>query len=582
MPQDELVLTRLEGSEGLSELFEFRIDALSEKSNIDFNSAIGVNCAVSISSYGKTRDINGMLVATQWTGMQHNLYSYRLVLRPWLWMLSRSGGCRMFKDKTVPQIIKEVFDGHGAIAKFSSKLEDSDHPKRKYCVQYRESDLNFVCRLMEEEGIYYYFKHSAEKHELFMTDSRAGHENKLNGEALPYRPVTGRQRRKEEQVFNWFTERTFNTGKIVLKDYDFKEPGNQLLSEKVHGGGYKNAEMEMFDYPGRYKEGKLGDTLAKVRLEAEQGADKHCQATGDAINLVPGYMCKLAEHPEASLNSRYLILRATHTFVSDAYSSTAQLDAEEVYTGHYEFLPADIPYRAPLITPRPVVHGPQTAVVVGEGDIDVDVDGCIMVKFHWDREGKDSRRVRVAQVWSGNKWGGIYIPRVGQEVIVQFVEGDPDRPMVIGTVYNEDNKTPYPLPKEKTISGVKSRSSPSGGYNEFVFDDKAGSELVRLHAEKDMGAVIEHDEKREVKNDQHIDIGNDQKIDVGNTLKITAGTLIELVVGESKITMDGGSITISSPTITVKAGMKLDATSPMTTVKGTATLTLQGGMVLIN
>jgi len=581
---DKLVLARLEGSEGLSDLFEFRVDALSETAGIDFNPAIGTNCCVKIQNYqNPPRFINGIMVGTQWTGMQYQLYSYRLIMRPWLWLLSRAGGCRMFKEKSIPDIIKDVFGKHGGFAKFETKLT-GDYPALKYCVQYRESDLNFVSRLMEAAGIYYFFKHTEQDHVLVLCDSLSAHEPKESGETIDYRPIPGRQRRKEENLFNWFPERTFNTGKVVLKDYDFWQPGNSLICEKALGGGYQNDSLEMFDYPGKYKESGLGNDYVKVRLESEQAADKRCQATGDAVSCVPGYLCKLAEHPQDSQNKRYLITRASHTFVSDTYRSTDSIAAEEAYTGHYEFLPSDVPFRAPIVTPRPVVHGPQTAVVVGkEGEeIDVDEDGCIMVKFHWDREEQQSRRVRLAQVWSGNKWGGIYIPRIGQEVIVQFVEGDPDRPMVIGTVYNADNPVPYDLPSKKTIAGVKSKSTPGSGYNEFIFDDAAGQELIRMHGQKDLSSVIEHDEYREVKNDVERKTGKDEKVDVGNTLKVTAGTLIELTVGQSKIKMQPGSISITSPKITIKADMTLDAIGNITTVKGNATLVLKGGVVLIN
>ena len=582
--KDKLVLTRVEGSEGLSDLFEFRVDALSETAGIDFNPAIGTNCCVKAQNYkNPPRYINGILVATQWTGTQDKLYSYRLIMRPWLWLLSRTGNCRIFKNKSIPDIIQDVFSKHGGFAKFENKLANN-YPKIKYCVQYRESDLNFVSRLMEMAGIYYFFKHTEQQHTLVLCDSLSAHEPKEGGETLIYRSLPGRQRRKEENLFNWFPERTFNTGKLVLKDYDFKQPGKSLKCEKSLGGGYQNDMLEMFDYPGKYKDQDLGDDYAKVRLESEQAADKRCQAVGDAMSCVPGYLCKLAEHPQDSENKRYIITKASHTFVSDVYRSTDAMASEEIYNGHYEFLPADIPFRAPIVTPRPVVHGPQTAVVVGkEGEeIDVDEDGCIMVKFHWDRDEQDSRRVRVAQIWSGNTWGGIVIPRIGQEVIVQFIEGDPDRPMVIGTVYNADNPVPYKLPGKKTIAGVKSKSTPGSGYNEFIFDDAAGKELIRMHAQKDLSSVIEHDESRNVGNDVQRTTGNDEKVAVGNTLRVDAGTLIELTVGQSKIKMDPGSITITSPMITIKADMTLDAIGTVTTVKGNALLVLKGGLVMIN
>jgi type VI secretion system secreted protein VgrG len=408
-----------------------------------------------------------------------------------------------------------------------------------------------------------------------LADSKSSHIAKPGGAKLVYRPITGKQRRNMEHVYTWTAERRFNTGKIVLNDYDFWRPGASLLSEKVASASYQNAKLEKYDYPGRYKEKSLGDHFAKIRLEAEQAHDHRCQSTGDAVSVIPGYLVDLQEHPQSSQNRGYLTVSAAHSYVSDRYRTTGMIDASELYQGRYEFLPDDVPFRAPPISPKPVVYGPQTAKVVGEGEIDVDKDGCIMVQFHWDRKKQMSRRVRIAQVWSGKSWGGIFIPRVGQEVVVEFVEGDPDRPLVVGTVYNRDNQVPYPLPSKKTVAGLKSNSSEGGdGFNEFVFDDKKGSELVRLHAQKNMEAVIENDEARK--------IGHDITVKVGNVMTVEAGRKIELKVAASKIIIEPKGITIQAPTITIKADATLDATSPLTTVKGTAILTLKGGLVLIN
>ena len=572
--KDALLLSRFDGTEGLSELFEYRIEALSVEPIPSFDKAIGANCCVSIKHYGgRTRHFNGVLVNTHWLGRQHEYYSYRLVLRPWLWLLSRTSNCRTFADKSALEIVKDVFGKHG-FAKFVSRTKEN-YPKLKYCVQYRESDLNFVCRLMEEAGIYFYFDHSESGHQLVLADSKTSHDEKAGGAELIYRPITGTQRRIMEHLFLWHPERRFNTGKVVLNDYDFWRPGANLLSQNQSGGAYQNAKLEVYDYPGKYKDKSVGDTYAKVRLQAEQATDRRCQAEGDAPSLVPGCMIDLKEHPGSGENRRYLTVNAAHTFVSDTYRSTAQPLAEEIYQGHYEFLPDDVPFRAPPVTPKPIIYGPQTAKVAGKGEIDVDKDGCIMVQFHWDRDKQNSRRVRIAQIWSGKAWGGIVIPRVGQEAVVEFIEGDPDRPLVIGTVYNRDNTPPYPLPGEKTIAGVKSNSTEGGGgFNEFVFDDKKGSELVRMHAQKNMEAVIENDEARK--------IGHDITVKVGNVMTVEAGMKIELKVGTSTIVMEPKGITIKAPTIMIKADATLDATSPLTTVKGTAILTLKGGLVLIN
>ena len=580
--KDKLVLLRAIVSEGLSELFEINIEALSTEANLDFAKAIGENCSVALKNYdGSQRYFSGILTASQWTGTRNEYYSYRLTARPWLWLLSRSSDCRIFKDKTALVIIKDVFAKHGLGG--VTDLTGCKYEEIKYCVQYRETDLDFVCRLMEEFGIYYYFNHANGKHDLVLSDSLSSHLPKSGGEKLIYRPIPGSQRRKEEHLFNWAAERTFNTGKVILNDYDFKQSATSLLAEKSGGGGYRNDTLKIYDYPGRYKVKSQGETLARIKLEAEQAADKRCYADGDSVFCMPGSLITLAEHPHSSQNRRYLVVRASHSYSSDAYRTSDAGGGEEIYAGRYEFLPSDVPFRAPQVTPRPIVHGPQTAKVVGEGEIDVDADGCIMVQFHWDRDKIQSRRVRIAQVWSGIKWGGIYIPRVGQEVVVEFVEGDPDRPLVIGTVYNNEHPTPYPLPDEKTIAGVKSNSTTGGGgFNEFVFDDKKGSELVRMHAQKDLAAKIEHDEARDVGNIVKIDIGNNKIVDIGNVWEVTAGTKIEFTVGQSKITMDPSSITIKSPMITIKADVKLDGSSPLTTIKGDATLILKGGVVLIN
>jgi type VI secretion system secreted protein VgrG len=282
----------------------------------------------------------------------------------------------------------------------------------------------------------------------------------------------------------------------------------------------------------------------------------------------------LEDHPDGAQNRDYVIVRAMHSFVSDYYRS-APGALDELYEGRYEMLPSDTPYRAPQVTPKPRIHGLQTAKVAGDGEIDVDKYGRIIVHFHWDREKKDSRRVRIAQIWSDQNWGGIVIPRVGQEVVVQYAEGDPDQPLVIGTVYNAEKMPPYDLPEEKTIAGVKSNSSEGGGgFNEFVFDDKTGSELIRMHGQKDFEAKIEHDERWT--------IGHDRSEWIGNVMTVEAVAKIELKVATSKIIMEPQGITIQAPMITIKADSLLDQSAVLTQVKGTGFLVLQGGLVKIN
>ncbi len=581
--KDKLLLLRATVTEGLSELFEMQVDALSAEINPNFNAAIGEKSCVAIDGNdGAKRYFNGIMTAAQSTGMHRHLFSYRITIRPWFWLLSRVSTCRIFKDQPVDQIIRDVLGGHKEFANFRMTLGKT-YKAIPYCVQYRETDFDFVCRLAEEYGLYYYFEHSDSQHVLVFVDAMSAHSPKQGLGSITCGTFDGGRRKYAEVYTAWTGERTFNTGKVTFNDYDFKQPSAKLVSEASGGGGYKNDSLEVYDYPGRYKETGLGDQLAKVRLESIQARDNRCYAVGDSVFSMPGTLVNLEGHKRAGFNASYLIVRAVHRYSGSEYSSAGLADDEQVYSGHYEFLPTKFPFRAPLLTPRPVIHGPQTAVVCGSGEIDVDKDGCIMVQFHWDREKVQSRRVRVAQVWSGKAWGGLYIPRVGQEVVVQFIEGDPNRPMVIGTVYNGEHDLPYSMDDEFTVAGVKSNSTPKGGgYNEFIFDDKKGDELVRLHAQKDLASVIEHDETRDVKHDVSRHVGNSETVKIGNSLQITAQQKIELIVGQSTIVMDPMSITIKSSLIKIEADVSLSESSPLTTVEGKATLILKGGVVLIN
>src|SRR3954453_5230540 len=503
--KDVLVFVSLEATEGLSQLFEFRIDCLSEEADIDFDKAIGQQCTLKIKMYGKEREFTGILVEAQWLGSKDTYYSYRILLRPWLWLLSRTSDCRIFQDKKASDIIRDVFKERGFDDVEFKLREDSYNPKLEYCVQYRETDLNFVCRLMEQNGIYYFFKHEGGKHTLVLADSKSSH-SPINGLAsIPYIPLTGADRRGEQHIYEWVSERRFRTGKIELNDYNYLKPNAQMVSDAKGSEHYTRSEMEFYDYPGKFKEKAEGERYAKIQLQAEQAMDRRRRGAGDAVNLFPGGLTKLEKHSKDSQNVEYLVVRATHSFSIESYRTGGPSDAgQHVYFGSYEFLPSDRPFRAPMTTPKPRINGIQTAKVVTKDDnsseeIDVESLGEIYVRFFWDRKKKGSCRLRVAQVWSGKRWGGQIIPRVGQEVVVEFLEGDPDRPLVIGTVYNDEYKLPYEIPSNKTIAGIKSDSSKGGGgYNEWNFEDKKGSEKIGLHAEKDYERVIRHAETRTI------------------------------------------------------------------------------------
>jgi type VI secretion system secreted protein VgrG len=596
--KDVLVLVRFDATEGLSELFEYRIEALAAK-EVDLDAVLGRPCSVTIKLYGQERHFNGVAVEAQWTGVRQEHHVYRLVLRPWLWLCSRTSDCRFFQDKTAPEIIQEVWRDRG-FNDFRLSLQEN-YPKLGYCVQYRETDLAFVSRLMEQEGIYYFFEHTSDKHMLVMADSMSSHQPVPGLAQIDFIPLGNSERRERQHIYHLVSERRFRTGKVELNDHWHKTPNANLRADKKGTARYNKSDMEFYDYPGKYKKKSDGEKYAKVMLEAEQALDDRRHTSGNAVNLFPGGTTKLKDHHKSSENKDYLVVRCSHLYVAEHYRSGSGA-AEEDYSGNFEFLPKDNKvFRAPIVTPKPLIHGIQTAKVAGkEGEeIDVDEHGRILVVFHWDRKKKASCRIRVAEVWAGKKWGGQFTPRVGMEVVVEFLEGDPDRPLVTGCVYNSDNKHPFELPDNKTQSGWKSDSSKGGGgYNQIKFEDKKNSEEIDLHAQKHYKLKILDTETREIgerftsqiagpnsrkttllqgdddltiasgnqtvtiaKNqtstigmNRTTTIGTSDTTTAGTTITITAGTSLTLICGGSIITMTPASISLVSSTINMAAG----------------------------
>lgn len=620
---ERLVFHRFDGNEGVSQLFEYRIEALSPEMDLDFDKMLGRNICVSYTSYQQVkRYFNGVLTEAEWIGAKEEKFIYRLVLRPWVWLLGRRANNKIFKNKTVPDIIKDVFDDNG-FADYKFDLTHSFKPA-EYIAQYRETDLAFVSRLMEEYGIYTYFKHTQDKHELNLIDTFGMHPKidfkspvgakfqmnrndstydahresalrKESGTALIFRQLTGKDRRDQEHISNWRAERRFRTGRIELHDFDYLNARKKMKAEDEANEKYQHAKLEVYEYRGRWADkDNEGDYLAKVKLEAEQSLDYRKFAAGDAANLYPGGYFMLAGHPTE--DEEYLVVSASHAFVSQEYRSGGTSDEEQVYHGQYEVQLHHRPFRAPQITPKARIYGPQTAfVTTHEGvskteEIDVDEHGRIFVNFHWNRgdPNKDcSRAVRVAQMWAGKSWGWQVIPRVGMEVVVEFLDGDPDQPIVTGAVYNSDFKYPYDLPGEKTKSGVKTDSSPNNsdkGYNHFYFEDKAGSEEINVRAEKDLKYNIRNTETRHIAENYKggatspsrtttLDLGSDHltisngnwKVNVtGNIeIKATQEIVIDAGGGASKITMNATGITIKAPTITLNGDGKITQKAPM-------------------
>ncbi len=579
---DQLALLSISGTEGLSQLFEYRVEAISlEKKILNFDKAIAEHCTVFLQTVdGGERVFDGMLAEARWIGTRVEGHAYELILRPWLWLLSKRINSKIFHDKTAPEIIRLIFNEHGGLANFQPSLTKG-YPKLEYCAQYRESDMDFVCRLMEEHGISYHFRHSASNHKLVMGDGLSAYQA-VAGASRPFISIAEQHNRDKEHLSLWRPERKYVTGKVAMVDYDFKKPSANMKAEKSGDSKFEQGKFESYVHPGRYVNAAEGLLYAEAQLDMRRGEDCHFHAEGDCATLYPGALVNLTGHPEDDQNQQYLVLKATHRYEGQSYRSGT--GGAQVYQGVYEFIQSDQPFAPPMTTPKPYIRGPQTAKVVGGGEIDCDKYGRIQVRFHWDRKSDHSRWVRVAQVAAGQSWGAIFTPRVGMEVIVDFLEGDPDQPIIIGCVYNQNNMPPFDLPGKKNISGWKTNSTTGGGgYNELVMDDSKGSELVRFHGQKDLDSTVENDERRLIKNDRKTQINNNDTLNVTNEISITAGTKITITCGKSKITMDPMSIKIESPNVEINTELQFKSNSKLLSQhEAKATMIINGTIVKIN
>lgn len=580
--EDVLLLTRFDGTETLSELFEFDVHAIASRDDIDFDELLGRHCTVTLDTIsGGKRHFDGICVAGRNVGVDEGMFSYALRLSPWLWMLTKRVNNKIFKDVDVLSIVAEVFSDHPD-AEFRQNTTSS-YPVLEYTVQTRESDFEFVTRLLARFGISFYFTHESGKHTLVLCDGPAGYGTIPEGER-EYHPLTEQNRRDTEHFSTWTALREFTSGRVETLDYNFKKPTQSMSGNQTGDGNHSNSELEVFDYPNKHLEKGEGQDLAEMRVNQLRAADFNYEATGNVLSLETGMTVSLTKHPIQRMNNEYLAIEAVHSFVTESFhSGTGHVGEGDSYVGSFRFVEASRPYSPPRVIADPSIHGVQTATVVGDGEIDVDEIGRIMVRFHWDRDGRNSMRCRIAQVWAGAKWGGVFFPRVGMEVLVEFEEGDPDRPVVVGCLYNGDNEHPFDLPGDKNINGWKSNSTEGGGgYNELVFDDTKGNELLRQHAQFDMETKVLHDERRNVDNDQSEGIGNDREqsitrndrleiggsrtqrigygqsgpgsstLNVAKVLHLEADQKIVLQCGASKITLTPSAIDVETVNLSTK------------------------------
>jgi type VI secretion system secreted protein VgrG len=604
--EDVLLLRAFTAHEGISQLFSFDLDLLSETSSIPFDKIVGQRVTISVVlADGEKRYINGFVSRFAQSGGDARFSSYRAEVVPWLWFLTRTADCRIFQHMTTPDIVTKIFTDLG-FTDFKNMLTGNFEP-REYCVQYRESDFNFVSRLMEEDGIFYFFEHEKDKHTLVLANSPSIH-----------RPCPGQPEARcdfnpgavleEDVVTTCQMVQELRPGRYGLTDYNFETPNTSLavnVSSTVDVGA--NERFEVYDYPGEYLKKAQGESLVKVRMEEEEVP--HCVITGESTcrAFTPGYRFGLQEHYREDLNQPYILTQVHHTASVEASYSGRGGEVGERYSNRFSCIPFKVPYRPPRVTPKPVVQGPQTAMVVGKAGEEIWTDkyGRVKVQFHWDREGKRDENsscwVRVSQNWAGKRWGAMFLPRIGQEVIVDFLEGDPDRPIITGRVYNGESMPPYELPREQTKSSLKTLSSKDGGgFNEIRLEDKKGEEQVFIHAERnqdirvkndlfetvgrDTHLITERDQFALVKGDKHHQVKGDQNGKVDGTVSLQAGIDMQEKVG-MKYALDAGM------EIHLKAGMNVVIEAGMSItlkagagfiVVGPAGVTVSGIPILLN
>jgi type VI secretion system secreted protein VgrG len=452
-------------AERLSEPFAYELDVVSELDDLGAADVLGRSVTVSVDVGEVPRHFNALAASLSHLGSMGRYSHYRISLRPWLWFLSRASNCRIFQDLSVPEIVKSVFRDHG-FADFEERLVD-DYEARSYVVQYRETDLDFVRRLLEHEGIHFFFEHTDSSHTLVLCDSADVHVPSPFHESLPLLPLDGRAPSFLPGVTGWQVRHAVETGAVALLDHDYENPSVNLGVAWRERSAQPNAAYEAFDYPGDHRQTASGEKRARKRLEELQVASVRCEASSNARGLQVGATFSLREHPAEAHNREYLVTSLSGTLSSHA-QETGGLPSGDVFQCRFSAIDSRREFRPPRVTPKPIVHGAQTATVVGKlgEEIWTDEYGRIKLRFHWDRFGTRDERsscwVRVAQMWAGVGFGSLFVPRIGQEVVVDFLEGDPDRPIVTGSVYNGDNPPPYELPTHQTRSGIKTRSTAGG------------------------------------------------------------------------------------------------------------------------
>jgi len=612
---DDLLITGLRGTEALSRLFAFELDLVAPLDKpVDFSVVLGRPAAVAIDvPGGEPRHFHGLVSRFGQGSRDDTFISYRLELVPPLWLLTKRVQSRIFQHVSVPDILKTVLDGLDAAYQLQGTFEPRD-----YCVQYRESDFEFVSRLMQEEGIYYFFRHTAEGCAMVIANTPQGHADIPAPNTLIYDEVEGGGR-DEGRVTAWEKVQEVRSGKVTLWDHCFELPhkhleADQKIQESVAVGGVTHKlslngtdKLELYDYPGAYAQRFDGVNrggaeqpaelekiftdsrrTARLRIQEEAAAALSVRGRSTCRQLTSGHKFSLERHFDA--DGDYLLTQVTHTarHAGGGYRSGSETPLD--YENSFACIPLALPFRPERATPKPTVKGTQTAVVVGPPGQEIFTDkyGRVKVQFHWDREGKydadSSCWIRVATIWAGKGWGVIHIPRIGQEVVVDFLEGDPDQPIVIGSVYNADHMPPGMLPKHSMVSGLISHSTPGGGpsnFNGFRADDTKGKEMLAVQGEYDMTTLVKHNQSLTVMNDRantidhdettHVKHDRTETVDNNETITVH-GARTETVDKDETITIHGNRTETvdKSESITVSQAQTVSILLAQTTAIGLA------------
>ncbi len=639
--EDFLLLKEFSASETISELFSFQLKLVHEETAVnliptvvDPKSLLGQPVSIKVNiTDGTSRYFNGVVSHWRQGNRDTRFTYYQALVVPKIWLLTQKYQSRIFQRQTVPQILKKVFAG------FSVKQElVGTFNKREYCVQYNETDFEFASRLMEEEGIYYFFEHSASDHKMILANTPQSHRAVPSKSRFPFEADLTRTDGVVSSIVTWETAYQLQTGKISVWDHNFELPHRKLEADQPSLYPVANNSALIYQYTGDYAKRYTGidpgagdqsgelqhifeDNLRQVEIQMQALDAKYNVANGtsNCCPLTAGHKFDIYNHAIKDVDGQYMLTQVTHYAVQTPDLSTEERNVEGAYQNNFNCISlksGSTPFRPLRKTPKAKIAGSQTAVVVGPAGEEIFTDkyGRVKVQFHWDRDGKydvgSSCWMRVSQPWAGGNWGTICIPRIGQEVVVEFLEGDPDRPIVTGSVYNPGQMPPYELPANANMMGMKSNTTKGGsGYNEIVIVDGKSGELIRVHAQKDMDTTVLNDDRQYVIANRTKQVDGWQKETVkgnkttivsdGNrTTRVKSGWQKNIVKGKIELESETDEIVITAKTkITLKVGgssisiddkgnivihgtATTDTTAPKNHIGGTTKL--DGGDVFIN